>query len=117
MDEEPEVNPEWGDQYVNADILLPKGDAMARGQVVGQKQDANGNIIGKFNQYPIILKTSLYEVEFSGEEMTELAANIIAYSMYAQCDVDRNEYLLLEAFINHRKNGSVLSVEDQKIVI
>ena len=37
--------------------------------------------------------------------------------MYAQCDVDRNEYLLLEASINHRKNGLTLSVENQKIVI
>ena len=64
---------------------------MARGQVVCQKHDANGNLIGRSDQYPIILETSLYEVEFSGEEITELAANIIAESMYAQCDVDQNE--------------------------
>ena len=78
MDEEPEVNPEWGDQNVNADILLSRGDKMSRGQVVGQKQDSNGNIIGRSNQYHISLETSLYKVEFSGKEMTELAANIIA---------------------------------------
>ena len=78
LDEEPEVNPEWGNQYVNTDIFLPREDKMARVQVVGQKEDANGNIIGRSNQYPIILETSHYEVEFSGKEMTELAANIIA---------------------------------------
>ena len=49
--------------------------------------------------------------------MTELAANIIAELMYAQCHVKGSEYLLLEAFINHRKNGSALSVDDQKEVI
>ena len=49
--------------------------------------------------------------------MTELAANIIAESIYTQCYVDRNECLLLEAIINHKKNGSVLSEEDQKIVV
>ena len=49
--------------------------------------------------------------------MTELAANIIAESMYAQCDVDGNEYLLLEAFVKHWKSGSALSVKDQKAVI
>ena len=65
----------------------------------------------------LLLGTSLYEVEFSVEEMTELAANIIAESMYVQCDVDSNEYMLLEVFINHRQNGSGLSVEDQKVVI
>ena len=31
LDEEVEVTPEWGDQYVNAEILLPKGNRMTRG--------------------------------------------------------------------------------------
>ena len=80
LDEEPEVTPEWGDQYVNAEILLPRWDKMARGQVICWKHDADGNIIGRSNQNPI-LDTHLYEVEFPGGEMTELAANIIAESM------------------------------------
>ena len=84
--------------------------------MVCQKHDADGNLIGRFTQNPI-LDVCLYEVEFPGGEMTELAANIIAESMYTQCDVDGNEYLLLEAFINHRKDGSALSVEEQKVVI
>ena len=62
------------------------------------KQDADGNLIGRSNQNPI-LDTCLYEVEFPGGEITELAANMIAEPMYAQHDVDGNEYLLLEAFI------------------
>ena len=37
--------------------------------------------------------------------------------MYAQCDVNRNEYLLLKAFADHRNSGSALIVEDQKIVV
>ena len=37
--------------------------------------------------------------------------------MTAHCDVDGNEYFLLDAFVDHRKNGSHLSVEDQKIVV
>ena len=31
LDEEPEGTPEWGDQYVNAVILLPRRDKMTRG--------------------------------------------------------------------------------------
>ena len=41
-------------------------------------------------------ETCLYEVELPGDEITQLAAIIIAKSMYAQCNVDKNEYLLLE---------------------
>ena len=59
----------------------------------------------------------LYEVEFPGEDIIEFAANIIAELMYAQCDVDRNDHLLLEAFINHKENGSALIVKDQKVVV
>ena len=115
LDEEPEVAPEWGGQFVNAEILLP-WDKMAKGHMVCSKHDADGNPRGRSNHNPI-LNTHLYEVEFSGEEMTELAANIIEESMYAQYDVNGNKNLLIEAFIVHRKNGSALSAEDQKIVI
>ena len=93
-----------GYQYVNAEILLPRGDKMARGQLVCQKHDADGNLIGRSYQNPI-LDTHLYKVGFPGGEMTELAANIIAESIYAQCDIIKNAYLLLETFINQQKNG------------
>ena len=76
----------------------------------------NGNLIGRANKNSI-LDTHLYEVEYLGGEMTELLANIIAASLYAQCDVGRKEYLLLETFIDHWKNGSALSIEDQQVVI
>ena len=61
--------------------------------------NANSVIIGRSNQNPI-LDECLLEVEFLGVEMTELADNVIAESMYSQCDVDGNEYLSLEAFVN-----------------
>ena len=63
-----------GDQYVNADLLLLSGDKIA-------KHNADGKPICRSNQNPI-LDTQLYEVEFPREEITELAANIIAESMY-----------------------------------
>ena len=89
---------------------------MARGYTVCWKHDANGNPIGRSNQNSS-LTTCLNGIEFPKGEMTELAANIIAESLYAQCDVNGNECLLLDAFMDHRKNGSALSVEDKKIVV
>ena len=80
LDEEPEVMLEWGDQFVNAEILLPRGDKMARNRVICQKHDADGNLIGKFNMNPI-LDTCLYEVEFPVGGMTEIAA----ISLQSQC--------------------------------
>ena len=56
-------------------------------------------------------------MEFPRGKISDFAPNVIAESMYAQCDVDINEYISLEAYVDHRKNGSSLSVEEQKIVI
>ena len=49
LDVEPKVTPEWGEQYVKAEILFLRGNIIARGQVLHQKQDAQGNPISKFN--------------------------------------------------------------------
>ena len=51
--------------------------------------DNDDNAIGRANEKPI-LDTRGYVVEFEDGEQTELATNIIAQSMYAQCDPDRN---------------------------
>ena len=84
------------DHYIGAEILLPRGNQMARG--LAWHHDANGNILGGAYANPI-LDTRLYQVEFTGGEATELTTNIIAETMYTQCYADRNEYLLLDLTI------------------
>ena len=56
-------------------------------------------------------------MEFPGGDIPEFAANSIAESMYAQFDVGGSEYLLLETFINHRKNDSAPTEGYQKVVV
>ena len=68
---------------------------------------------GRSNQN-LILITCLYDDEFPVDEIPELAANIIAELMYTQYHDNRNGYLLLEPFVDHRKDDSALSVENQK---
>ena len=106
--------PEFGDYYVNAEVVLPVGGDMQRGKVVCRKRDADGNPMGRENRNPI-LDTRLYEVEFADGRTEVMSANVIAQSMYAQCDLDGNEYLLLEAIIDYKKSSSALSLEDQII--
>ena len=73
--------PEVGEHYIGAEVLLTRGDQMARGHVVTRSRDVNGNVLGRFCTNPI-LDTSMYQVEFAGGKVTELTANIIAESMY-----------------------------------
>ena len=114
--EELEPTPESNDNYVNVEIMLPRGSEMSRGRVTGHKRDIDGNNTRQASGNPI-LDTREYTVQFEYREVTELTANIISESMYAQCEPDGNQYILLYDIINFRKTNSALSIEDQNIVV
>ena len=61
--------------------------------------------------------TRMYQVEFAGGKVTESTTNIIAKSMYAQCDAGGNEYLLLELLVAYRKDNKAISLTKQQIGI
>jgi hypothetical protein len=61
--EELVATPEVVGSYVKAEVMLPRGDHLARGKVVSCKHAADGNTIGLANNSPI-LDTHQYEVQF-----------------------------------------------------
>jgi hypothetical protein len=107
-----EVTPEYGDNYVGAEILLPHGGTMARGRVTSRKWDVEGNLKGIANANPI-LDTPEYTIIFDDGDITKLTANLIAESKYAQCDPDGNEYVLLDSIIDHCRHCSIIDLESQ----
>ena len=72
--------PEVGDHYIGADILLPRGDEMARGHVVAQSHNASANVMGRIHTNPI-LDTRMYQVEFTGGKVTEMANSLLNQCM------------------------------------
>ena len=104
--------PESGENYVNVEIMLPRGDEMAIGRVTKWARDSNRNPLVTANINPI-LDTHLYIVEFADGYEAELAANVIATNMYAQCDLDGNQYVLLDSIIDFRRSTTALSYTDQ----
>ena len=73
--------PEAGNNYVGARLRLPQGTSESMGRVTKRLRDGDGNPIGRANENPI-LDTREYVVEFDDGTQTELAANVIAQSMY-----------------------------------
>ena len=108
--------PEVGDHCIGAKLLPPRGDKMARGQVGARSQDANGNVMGSFHTNPT-LNMRIYQVESTGGEVTELTANVIAESMYAGCNSDMNEYLLLDVLVDYQTDTKAISLSDQQITV
>jgi hypothetical protein len=107
--------PEVGDNYVSAQLAFPRGGELANGRVVSQKRDSDGNPIGRAHNNPI-LDTRTYNVEFDNGDVTELTANVIAESMYSQCDIEGNQYLLLDIFVDFRKSDKALTIPQQESV-
>eukprot|EP00804_Cyclotella_cryptica_P005993 CCRYP_000238-RA/>CCRYP_000238-RA protein AED:0.33 eAED:0.32 QI:0/0/0/1/0.66/0.5/4/0/340 len=64
-------------------------------RVLRQKRDADGKAVSTAHHNPA-LDTHVYEVWFPERRTEELAANVIAKAVYAQCDADRNQYFLLD---------------------
>ncbi len=109
------VTPKVGDNYIGVDLLFPKGGTMTRGRVTARKRDVDGNPKGPANTNPI-LNTREYTVTFNDGDVTDLTANLIAESMYAQCDPDGNQYVLLDSLTNHQRLDTALRLSDQTAV-
>ena len=103
--------PELNDHYNGAEILLPRMDAMARGHVIMQCHITSGNTMERAHINPI-LDTKIYQVEFAGGKVTELTSNVIAESLYAQCNADGNEYLVLDVLVDYYKVNRVSSLTE-----
>ena len=95
-----EITPEMGDNYLSAEIMLPCGGTMVNGRVATRKRDNAGNPIGLANANPI-LDTRSYIVHFDNGDQTKLTANMIAESLYSQCDPDGHEYVLLDEIVDY----------------
>ena len=50
----------------------------------------------------------MLQVEFAGGEITQLTTNVIAESIYTKCDVDGNEYLLLNVLVDYCKDNKAI---------
>ena len=104
------------DNYLGAEVLLPHGGQMITGKVKCRKRSIDGNLKGTANRQPI-LDTRTYEVEFPDGEVAEYAANVIAENMFAQCDLDGRQHLLMDAIVDHKTDGHAVAMADKYITV
>ena len=98
-----ELSSSMGDNYIGAEVtLVPAGEKWTSGRVKRRKCNPDGSDLGCANANPI-LDTRVYEVEFEAGAMAEYSANVIAENMWAQCNSQGNQHLLLKEIIDHRR--------------
>jgi hypothetical protein len=102
------------DQYVGAHVRVPIGDETRSGKVVRCKRDLDGTVRGRANAKSM-LDTSTYEIEIHDGHSDEYTANVIAESMYAQCDIEGRQYNLMEGIVDHKTDGHAVEPADMYI--
>jgi hypothetical protein len=102
------------DQYVGASMQLSIGDKVQTGKVTGRKLGLDGVARGKASANPI-LDTRTYNVEFPDGRSEEYTANVIAENMYAQCDEEGNQFLMLQDIVGHTTDGHAVERADMYI--
>ena len=101
--------------YVMASVMLPRRYIHARGKFIGRKKDADGNVVGRSNDRPII-DTWNYNVELGDGVVSELSENVISESIHAECDDSGNDYLMMDSIMDYWKSDKALSVASHNLV-
>ena len=99
------------DYWINNEVCLPQGEKNTHAKVIGRSKDADGNVIGTYDDNPF-LNTMVYEVEFPDGVIKEYAANIIAENMYAQVDPSGHSTGILDSILDFKKDNKALSGDD-----
>ena len=100
------------DLYLTAEVLLPQnGEHMQAARVISRAKDAEGKVIGTYNNNPI-LDTRVYDVMFPDGAVQQYSANIIAENLYSQVDEEGHRYQLMEGIVMHRRDGSAVTKEE-----
>ena len=74
--EDTQVNQPMTDLIINSEVHLPQGEEMKAARVTERSTDEKGEIIGTYDENPI-LNTLMYDVEFPNGEIKEYGANIV----------------------------------------
>jgi hypothetical protein len=104
------------DQYVGASVQLSIGDKVQTGKITGRKRGLDGVARGKASANPI-LDTITYNIEFPDVRSEEYTANIIDKSLYARCDEEGNQFLMMQDIVGHKTDGHEVDRADMYIKV
>jgi hypothetical protein len=90
------------DPIISAQVILPHGDGDMIANVLGRKQNSDGNLIGCHHMSPI-LDSCVYDVEFL-DGTQEIAHSILAEHLLSQVDKEGNQYQIFWDVVDHRKD-------------
>ena len=111
-----DYDPDAFDAYLGARLLLPRDGERVPARVTKRMKGNDGRPIGTAHQQPL-MDTRQYEVEFDDGSTEEYYANVIAENMFAQCDDEGRQCLLLSEITDFKKDERAIPKEDGMITM
>ena len=102
------------DLIINAEVLLPQGKGTHMAKVVKQALDKEDQMIGSWNENPI-LSTLVYDVEFPDGTTKIYAANVIAENLSTSCGLDGDSTTTMASILNHKRDRSAVPISNKYI--
>ena len=100
------------EQMFGLKVQVPtSSNEFLEGVVTSRKRDSNGNVLGKFNNNPI-LDSRIFTVKIGEDQYHDFAANVILENLYEQVDDEGKSHSILKGIIAHRKGDEALSAEE-----
>ena len=113
--EEIHVDQPMTDPIINSEVHLPQGEEMKAARITGRSRNEKGEIVGTYNENPI-LNTLTYDVEFPDGEIREYGANIIAENMFSQIDNNGHYSTKLNSIITYKRNDKAVHKNDKYFI-
>jgi hypothetical protein len=98
-----EVEHDTFDELLLTEPMLMREGIKERAKIIGRKRDNEGNLIGQFNNNPL-LNTRIYLAEFPDGHIAEYSTNMIAEAVYDSVNDDGYEEQLFHLIVDHQFN-------------
>ena len=102
-DQDDEPTPEQTDEFMNMNVLLPRGEGYQQSTICHRKRNSSGKTIGK-RIANTFLNTRVYEAEFPDVKGVAISADTVTTSLFGKCLYDEHDLMLFKSLLDHKSD-------------
>jgi hypothetical protein len=110
MPEANDFDPDSYDNFIGAQVILPKYNQYLLETIMGRKHDVHGYPVGKYNNNPIF-DAHIYQVKLHDGHTDEFSENVKAECLYSQVDDKADKICsLMRSLITRCPGGPMMKI-------
>ena len=110
-DQDDEPMPKYTYNFINMNVLLPRGEGYKQATIRHSKCNSSGKTIVRRNANPF-LDTRVYEGEFPYGEGIAILANTASTSLFGNCLDDGQNLMIFKSLLDHKSDMTGVQRDD-----